>query len=54
VLGSLFFGVLFSQVSSNYAAANGTDDRVVPGIVARHSTHDGAFKTAGCVRRSYG
>ena len=35
MLGSLFLGVLFRQVPSYYAAANGTDDRMMPGIVAR-------------------
>jgi hypothetical protein len=52
MLRSLFLSVLFGQVPSHYAAANGTDDRMMPGIVARDPTHDCAFEAAGRVRRS--
>ena len=51
VLGSLFLGMLFRHVSSHYATADGTEDRVMPRIVARHSTHDRAFEAAGRARR---
>ena len=53
LLLSFLLSVLLRKVSSDYAAANCPDDRVMSSIVTGNSTDDRAFEAACGVRRAY-
>ncbi|CAG9233092.1 hypothetical protein BCAR13_70048 [Paraburkholderia caribensis] len=53
LLLGLLLRVLLRNVSSDHAAANCPDDRVMSSIVTGNSTDDRAFEAACGVRRAY-